>query len=89
MLHSDCVKKILALGEGEAINRGFLDLFKAVVNDSIATNLPNGTLVVPFYDENTDFKPGDWAAELNFVVRKIGDKDEAADSSGDSETKEV
>ncbi len=85
MLHPDCVKKIIDLGQGEAINRGFLDLFNAVMNDSEAKSLPNGTLVVPFYDENTNFQPGEWAAELHFVARKMGDKDEAeeADSSSD------
>ena len=85
MLHSDCEKKILDLGQGEAVNRGFLDLFRAVMNDSEAQNLASGTLVLPFYDENTNFKPGEWAAELHFVTRKTGEKDEDedADSSGD------
>lgn len=91
MLHSDCVKKILALGEGEAVNIGFLSLFEAVVNDSDIQELPSGTLVLPFYDEDTNFQPGEWAAELHFVARKMGEIDETKDSDpgGDSASEEV
>lgn len=70
-LHPSCEEKILALGSGQQINRGFLDLFKAVVNDAEAQGLPSGTLVIPYYDENSNLQPDDWAAELHFVVRKV------------------
>jgi hypothetical protein len=82
-LHPDVEKKILGLGSGEAVNRGFLDLFKAVVNDCIQQNLPNGTCIMPFYDEDSGLEPGDWAAEIHFVVRQV---ESVNDSSSDKET---
>ena len=94
MLHSDCVKKILALGQPSGVGlpnsvaKGLLEAFIHIIMDCEDQNLPSGTLVVPFYDENTDPSSDDWVAELHFVVRR-GDIDEEANSSGDSETEEV
>lgn len=68
-LNPDCEKKVLAMGSGEAINRGFLDIFKAVAVE--IGDLPSGTLVVPFYDEHSGIKTGDFVAELHFVVRRV------------------
>lgn len=85
-LHPDCEKKILSLGEGESVRRGMLDIFKATVNDVVIQGLPNGTCVVPFYNEESGLKPGDWAAELHFVVRQVESVNEDPDPDVPSES---
>jgi hypothetical protein len=71
MLHSDCISKILGLCQGESVRDNFLSLFEAVQNDAEQQFLPHSTLAYPFYDEDSDLKPGDWVAELHFVVRQV------------------
>lgn len=72
----DVENKIMNLGKGQAVNRGFLDIYKALVNESDMDGAPAKTLVFPFYDRNSKLKPGDWAAELHFVIRKVESVDE-------------
>lgn len=79
MIHQDCVDRVMKLGEAESIRRGFVDMFHAMSNDAEMQGVPNATLSMVFYDEQCSLKPGDWAAELHLLVRKV--KDETADSS--------
>lgn len=70
-LPDDVTKKIMALGRGEAINRGFLDLFRAIANEANIDGSPAKTMILPMYDRDSGLKPGDWAAEIHFVIRKV------------------
>lgn len=90
-IHPDCEAKINAFGGNESIKRGLLDLFKAVSNDAIQSGLPSGTLVMCFYDEDSNLQPGDWAAELHIVARKVesvndSDEREEADEGSAEES---
>lgn len=76
LLHPDCEQKVLSIGEGESLRRGFLDIFRATINDCLQQDLPSGTLIIPFYDGDSNLKPGDWAAELHLVVRQVESVDE-------------
>lgn len=75
-LPTDVEQKIMNLGRGEAINRGFLDIFNAMVNESDIDLSPSKTMVLPLYDASSNLQSGDWAAELHFVVRKVGHVEE-------------
>jgi hypothetical protein len=78
-LHPECERQVMALGGNDSIKRGLLDIFKATVQDTIIQGLPNGTCVIPFYDKDSDLKPGDWAAELHCVVRQVESVNEDGD----------
>lgn len=73
-LLSDTEEKILGLGRGEAINRGFLDIFNALVNEADIDGSPSKTMIMGFYDKDSNLQPGDWAAELHFTIRKVADE---------------
>lgn len=70
-LPADVEKKTLALGRGEAVNRGFLDIFRAMANEGNIDGSPAKTIILPMYDKDSGLKPGDWAAEIHFVIRKV------------------
>jgi len=76
MIHPDCIQKVLNLGGNESVKQGLVDLFRAAANDAESQDLPSGTIVIPFYDESSKLQPGDWAAELHCVVRKVESVDE-------------
>jgi len=78
MLNEHCKEIILGLGKGEPLNQAFVDIFNAVANEAAVKKIPSSTFLMPLYDENTNPQPGDYLAELHFVVRKI---DETANSS--------
>lgn len=61
----------MAFGDNDSIRRGLLDLANAAANDAEAQELPSGTVVIPFYDETCSLSPGDWAAEIHVVTRKV------------------
>ena len=67
----DVERKIMALGRGEAVNRGFLDLYRVMANEAVLDGSPAKTMILPMYDKDSGLKPGDWAAELHFVIRKV------------------
>ena len=70
-LPDDVTKKVMALGRGEAVNRGFLDIYRAMANEANIDGSPAKTMILPMYDKDSGLKPGDWAAELHFVIRKV------------------
>lgn len=70
-LPADVERKVMALGRGEAVNRGFLDIYKAMANEANIDGSPAKTMILPMYDSASGLKPGDWAAELHFVIRKV------------------
>ena len=70
-LPKDVEDKTLALGQGEAVNRGFLDIFRAMANEGDIDGSPAKTMILPMYDAQSGLQPGDWAAELHLVVRKV------------------
>lgn len=74
MLNEDSVQKILNIGRGEPVNRWFLDFFRTITNEAIIKDAPSATWVVPMYDELTNPAPGEYLAELHFVVRKHTDE---------------
>lgn len=81
-LPDDVQKKIMGLGRGEAVNRGFLDIYRAMANEANIDGSPAKTMILPMYDKDSGLKPGDWAAELHFVIRKVeGLGDEEKDSA--------
>ena len=82
ILPSDCEQKVLALGKGEAVNRGFLDIFRAMANEANIDGSPSKTMILPMYDASSGLQPGDWAPELHFVIRKV-------ESIGEQETGEA
>ncbi len=86
MIHEDCIKMIRSFGNNDSIRQAFVDLFNAVASDAESQGLPSGTLVVPFYDDNCSLVPGDWAAELHLVARKVAEDD--SDSEADSDPTE-
>ncbi|MCI0564662.1 MAG: hypothetical protein MN733_39850 [Nitrososphaera sp.] len=75
-LPADVEKKIMNLGKGEAVNRGFLDLYKAMANEANYDGAPSKTIILPMYDSESGLKPGDWACELHFVIRRVDDGQE-------------
>jgi hypothetical protein len=85
-IHEDCKKKIQAFGGNESIKQGLLDLFEAVSNDAEAQGLPSGALVMCLYDEDSNLQPGDWAAELHIVARKVETIDETPDDVREDDT---
>jgi len=92
MLNKDSADKILTMSPSDTVNRGFFDLFNATVNEAALMNLPSGTLVVPMYDEKTNPLPGEYVAELHFVVRKVyesatADSDDTVEQEAKSESK--
>lgn len=70
-LPSSVEQKVLSLGHGEAVNRGFLDIFRALANEANLDKSPMKTMILGMYDAQSNLQPGDWAAELHFVVRKV------------------
>lgn len=70
-LAPDCVKKIEGLGDNESIRRGFRGMFEALANEATSQKLPASTMVMVLYDENSNIQPGEYAAELHLVVRKV------------------
>ncbi len=69
MIAEDCKKKVLGIADRP--QQGFLDLFVAISREAAAEGLPARTLVFPMYDENSGLRPGEYAAEIHFVVRKV------------------
>lgn len=71
-----CENKIRTLGESESIRQGLLDLFKAMVKESeieeeqLGETFPHKSLAWLMYEDG-DLEPGDWAAELHLVIRKV------------------
>jgi hypothetical protein len=61
----------MAFGGNDSIRRGLLDLANAASNDAETQGLPSGTVVIPFYDETCSLSPGDWAAEIHIISRKL------------------
>jgi len=49
-----------------------LELFDAVTADAFIRELPSATCVVLCYEDG-DLEPGEYAAELHFVVRKVAE----------------
>lgn len=74
-LPDDVQQKIMGLGRGEAVNRGFLDLFTAMANEGDIDGAPSKAMILPMYDASSGLQPGDWAPEIHFVLRRV----EAAD----------
>lgn len=77
MLHPDCKAKI-----GEYDPR-LLDMFEAMADEAALDGSPAKTLVLPLYDAQSGLQPGDLAAELHFVIRKVDhviEEDEAGPS---------
>ena len=70
-LHPSCEDRIMKLGNNESIKKGFVDLFRAVSNEAVLKKVPSATFVQLLYDEDSNLQPGDWAAELHFVVRQV------------------
>ena len=70
----DCQDKLMQFGNNIS-GLSLVDLFKAVTNEAILNNLPASTLVITMYDDNSALHPGDYAAELHLVVRKVSDND--------------
>jgi len=81
LIHQDCVDRIMAFGDNESIRQGLVDLANACSNDAEQRGLPSATFVISFYDADCSIEPGDWAAELHIVTRKVSD--ESADSSSE------
>lgn len=71
---SDCADKLFQFGEN-VDGRSMVDLFNAAANDARMQQLPASTLVITMYDENSAMQPGDYAAELHIVVRKVAPND--------------
>jgi len=63
--------RVMQLGHGEAVNRGFLDLYRAMANEANLDGSPAKTMILPLYDAACALQPGDWAPELHFVIRKV------------------
>lgn len=80
-LPDDVQQKIMGLGRGEAVNRGFLDLFTAMANEGDVDGSPAKTMILPMYDASSGLQPGDWAAELHFVIRKVESVGEPEEST--------
>lgn len=74
MIRDECKQFIMNLGQDQEVRRGFIELFEAFSNEPGAHELPAITYVLPCYDENTEFQPGDWAPEIHLVLRKIADE---------------
>lgn len=92
MIHHQCQERIMKMGDDATIRRGLVDMFNAASKDAQEKDLPSATLVVPYYDDQCNLQPGDWAAELHLVVRKVVSPDEAeaaaAAASGDQTVQE-
>lgn len=89
MLNKKSADKILTMSPSETVNRGFFDLFNATANEAKMMNLPSGTLIVPMYDEETNPLPGEYLAELHFVVRKVHEPTAAdSENTNDQEAKD-
>ena len=69
MIAADCEKKILGIADRP--QQGFLDMFRAIEREAALKDLPASTFVFPMYDENSGLQPGEYAAEIHFVVRKV------------------
>lgn len=65
----DCLRKVEAIGQNAG--RGFADIFRAMATELSLSDDPSQTLVVPMYDETSGLKPGEYAAEIHFVLRKV------------------
>jgi len=70
-LPSSVEDRVMNLGKGEAVNRGFLDIFRALVTEADFDHSPIKTMILGMYDKDCNLQPGDWAAELHFVIRKV------------------
>jgi hypothetical protein len=65
---NDKVKaKILGL---RLTNESLLAMFEEIAADVKIREIPSGTLIVPLYEDG-DLKPGDFAPELFFVIRRV------------------
>jgi hypothetical protein len=85
-LNSDCVEKIMGIGQGEAVNQGFLDIFNAIVEEINLKDLPSGTMIVPMYGKDSNPQPGDHMAELHFVIRRIAEDNDDDRSGNEADT---
>ena len=81
MLTAASVEKIEGL---EITAEGVLELFQAVATEAKSMDLPSGTLVTTFYDQESKLVPGEYAAEIHFVVRRV-DTDEQQENAGAAE----
>lgn len=70
-LKQSVVDKVLGLGSNESVNRGFLDLFNAMVNESNIDGAPAKTVIIPMYDASCALEADDWAPEIHLVIRKV------------------
>lgn len=70
-LKPDVEDKVMGLGKGEAVNRGFLDVFRAMANEANFDGAPSKTMILPMYDDSSALQPGDWAPEIHLVIRKV------------------
>lgn len=58
--------------EGDTIRQGFFDLFNAMANEARIKNSPAQTMIIPMARPGAIIAPGEYMAELHFVVRKVG-----------------
>jgi len=68
-------ERVMNLGDNENLRRGFLDIFRALaveceMDEQSGINVPTRSLNMPMYKDG-DLQPGDWAADLFFVIRKV------------------
>jgi hypothetical protein len=71
MIHKDCIERIL---KTQTTPPNLVTLFNRIATEAEKQGLPSATVASLYYDEDCNLQPGDWAAELHLVVRKVADE---------------
>lgn len=70
LLHKPSIERIRA---GKVGGDRMVELFETLAADADLNEIPVMTLMVPYIDDNDEYKVGQYVPEIQLVVRKIND----------------